>query len=304
MMQRGSGKLVALCGLVLFGSVAVLAAPTVVLNEVAWGGTAAGSQDEWIELRNCTGAAVDLTGWVLLIGETRIPLSVVAEGTVEVRASTIEANGFFLLERTDDTTVSDLTADLLYKGSLSNSGADLVLQDAAGNTVDQIVCGEAGWPAGCASGGSVPFATMERVDPVAMGDVWRTNDGLIACGLDAAGNKIVGTPRAANSATVNYMKDPRVQLLGPVAGTSACPVTVQWQAVDPDGSAAGLEISIFVRSAGAEDWTLVVEHLANQGSFGWDCSALPKGASYEVKVMATDRDRRIGSATSEAFTLR
>jgi hypothetical protein len=149
------------------------AAPTVVLNEVAWGGTAAGGQDEWIELRNCTGAAVDLAGWVLTIGESRIPLSVAEESTVEVRRSTLEPNGYLLLERTDDTTVSDVVADIIYKGSLVNSGADLTLVDAVGNVIDRVVATGTGWPAGCGSEGDLPYATMERVDPAVLGDVWR-----------------------------------------------------------------------------------------------------------------------------------
>jgi hypothetical protein len=35
----------------------------VVINEVAWGGTAANAAHEWIELYNTTGSAIDLTGW-------------------------------------------------------------------------------------------------------------------------------------------------------------------------------------------------------------------------------------------------
>ena len=44
----------------------LLAAPgDVVINEVAWGATAASSYDEWMELYNNTGNAIDLTGWRL-----------------------------------------------------------------------------------------------------------------------------------------------------------------------------------------------------------------------------------------------
>ncbi len=305
MLQHGCTKAAVAWGLLLLASATVLAAaPAVVLNEIAWGGTAAGGQDEWIELRNCTASTVDLTGWVLTIGEARIPLSVAEESTVEVRRSTIEPNGFLLLERTDDTTVSDIAADILYKGSLSNSGVDVALLDAAGNVVDQVVSADVGWPAGCASEGDLPYATMERVDPVEMGGVWRTNDGLVICGLDALGNPIVGTPRAANSATVDYLKTPRVQLISPLGGDAACPLVIQWQAVDPDGLAAGLQITVSVRAVGAEEWTLLVEDFANQGDFPWDCSAFPKGVAYEVRVSAVDWEDRVGTATSGPFTLR
>jgi len=294
----------AVAALALAGSMQTLAAPSVVLNEVAWSGTAAGSQDEWIELRNCTASSVDLAGWVLMIDETAIPLSVVADGATEVRHSTIDANGYFLLERTDDTTVADVAADLLYKGTLSNSGATLKLLDAAGNVIDQVVCTEAGWPAGEAGTGNLAYATMERVDPVEMGDAWRTNDGVVHNGKDASDAPLWGTPRAANSATVDYLTAPRVQLLAFPAGGVTCPLLVEWQAVDPDGIATGLQVTIAVRAAGAEEWTVLGERLANQGAFPWDCSSFAKGVAYELKVTATDWEGRIGSATSAPFSLR
>jgi hypothetical protein len=305
MKSGGRTTIVLVLSLGLLGPLVALGAPAgVVLNEVAWGGTAAGGQEEWIELRNGSASPVDLAGWVVMVGETRIPLSVAEEGTLEVRRSTIDSGGFLLLERTDDTTVSDVAADIIYKGALSNTGADVKLLDAMGNVVDQVLCVDAGWPAGCASEGTTPYATMERVDPVELGDVWRTNDGVTRCGVDAAGNPIQGTPRAANSATVAYLTEPRVQLLAPIAGEADCPVAVQWQAIDPDGLPAGLQITVAVRAEGAEEWAVLVEGLANQGSFTWDCSSFAKGVAYEVRVSATDWEDRVGAATSPPFTLR
>ncbi len=299
------------CVEVLLAAVAALglslglwAAPTVVLNEVAWGGTAAGSQDEWIELRNCTSSPIDLEGWVLMIGETRVPLSVVIEGTLEVRRSVLEPNGFLLLERTDDTTVSDVEADILYKGSLSNSGTGLVLIDALGNVVDECDGASGGWPAGCAGEGDLPYGTMERVDPIELGNAWRTNDGIVCCGHDAAGGPLVGTPRGANSATVSYLKAPRVQILAPLPGDLGCPATVQWQAVDPDGLSSGLVISIAVRAVGAEEWAVLAENLANEGAYVWDCAGLARDVAYEVRVTARDPEGRVGTATSAAVTMR
>jgi hypothetical protein len=305
MKKGGRTTVMLVLSLGLLGPLVALGSPPgVVLNEVAWGGTAAGGQDEWIELRNCSMSPVDLAGWVVTIGDARIPLSVVEESTLEVRRSTLEPGGFLLLERTDDTTVSDVAADIIYKGALSNAGANVRLLDAMGNIVDQILCAEVGWPAGCASEGAMPYATMERVDPVEMGDVWRTNDGVIRCGVDARGNPIQGTPRAANSATVDYLTAPRVQLLAPLAGEAGCPLVVQWQAIDPDGLPAGLQITVEVRAEGAEEWAILVENLTNQGSFPWDCSSLAKGVAYEVRVSATDWEDRVGTATSAPFTLR
>jgi hypothetical protein len=77
----------------------------VVVSEVAWMGTAASSYDEWMELANNTGTDIDLNGWVLRS----------ADGTPSITLSgIIPAHGRFLLERTDDTSVPDLAADLIY----------------------------------------------------------------------------------------------------------------------------------------------------------------------------------------------
>ena len=37
----------------------------VIISEVAWGGTAANANDEWIELYNTTNVPIDLSGWTL-----------------------------------------------------------------------------------------------------------------------------------------------------------------------------------------------------------------------------------------------
>ena len=145
---------------------------------------------------------------------------------------------------------------------------------------------------------------MERVDPVEMGATWRTNDGLVRCGLDAAGTPLAGTPRAANSATVSYLTSPRVQLLSPAAGEATCPVVVQWQAVDPDGLASMLLVTVEMRAVGDEAWTAVAQDIANQGSCVWECSGLEKSADYELRVSARDPGGRVGTATSGELTLR
>ncbi|MCI0610803.1 MAG: lamin tail domain-containing protein, partial [Anaerolineae bacterium] len=76
---------------------------SVIINEVAWAGTTAAlTSDEWIELYNPGASPVNLAGWVL-----KSP-----DGTPTIALTgTIPADGFFLLERTDDTTVSDIAAD-------------------------------------------------------------------------------------------------------------------------------------------------------------------------------------------------
>jgi hypothetical protein len=104
--------------------------PVVTINEIAWAGTSASYYDEWIELANNTGQAVDLGDWMLRAddGSPSIPL-----------AGAIPARGFYLLERTDDTTVSNIRADQVYAGALENGGEVLSLYRA--NVVDAVVYG-------------------------------------------------------------------------------------------------------------------------------------------------------------------
>jgi hypothetical protein len=158
----------------------------VIISEVAWAGTQASANDEWIELWNPGVVDVDLAGWVLTDG---------GDITI-VLAGTIGAGGFFLLERTDDTTVADITADRIYTGALVNSGETVSLLDPAGRIADLANSGGGPWPAG-----SIPLAaSMERTDAGSTADsAWCTNDGIHRNGSDAAGNPVNGTPRGTFS---------------------------------------------------------------------------------------------------------
>jgi len=132
-------------------------ARTVVINEVAWAGSATSSNDEWIELYNSGPVAVDLSGWTLEAedGSPSISLS-----------GTIPAGGHLLLERTDDETVPGVTADVIYTGALEDGGEDLFLFDGASGEVDRLSCAASGWFAGHRDG-RVP---MVRIDAAAPGD--------------------------------------------------------------------------------------------------------------------------------------
>jgi uncharacterized repeat protein (TIGR01451 family) len=163
--------------------------PDVVLNEVAWGGTAASSADEWIELYNNTSLSVNVTDWLLQDGND-----------VDVTLSgSIAPHGYFLLERTDNCTVSDVPADQAFTGSLANDGEYLRLLDVGGRLVDSVD-GSLGWPAGSGSPG---FLTMERIDPTVSGGPanWESNNGLIRNGLDCDGQALNGTPHSRNSSS-------------------------------------------------------------------------------------------------------
>lgn len=130
----------------------------VVVNEIAWMGTTNSSSDEWIELYNPDATNVDLSGWNLSAtdGSPTIDLS-----------GTISAGGYFLLERTDDTTVPNISADQIYTGALSNGGETLHLTNVTGTIVDSVD-GKDSWQD--IGGDSKSFETAQRTS----GGVWIT----------------------------------------------------------------------------------------------------------------------------------
>ncbi len=169
----------------------------VVINEVAWMGTDASTADEWIELYNTTSGDIDMTGWRIYNNDL---------SPDHTLTGIIPANGYYyLLERTDDTTVNDIPYDETFTGAIDNVIPDttLTLEDDLGQVIDTANGDGGPWPAGTNS----PNATMERIDPFAA-DIdanWGTNDGVTRNGLDANGNLINGTPKNTNSVfSVSY----------------------------------------------------------------------------------------------------
>lgn len=156
-------------------SAAPLHAP-IIINEVAWMGTRASSNDEWIELKNISASAVDISGWQLASERTRIR-------SVFPLGAQIPASGFYLLERTDDEVVPFVEADHIYTGSISNSNDGLRLFTKECVLVDEAVAVPS-WPAGISS----ERRTMERSRDLSWHDY--SNAGI---------NGIFGTPRAENS---------------------------------------------------------------------------------------------------------
>ena len=160
----------------------------VVINEIAWMGTQAEAVDEWIELLNTTEESIDLSGWILESQDGSLKTSL---------SGVIPAYSFWLLERTDDTTIIDIEADQIYQGSLADSGEILELRDGKGNLIDFIDC-FLGWFAGDKESQS----SMERIDPKVSGNLatnWQTNNGQKINGYDKNSQPIFGTPKAENS---------------------------------------------------------------------------------------------------------
>jgi hypothetical protein len=192
----------------------------IVINEVAWAGTQAHADDEWIELYNTTNQDIDLTGWNLLS----------ADGSPNIKADfagiILRAGDYLLLEHGDgaDSDATDVVADLTYTGGLTNTGEILRLYDPNGSLIDTANANGGAWPAGLASTSSA----MERSLISADGDfVWVTYDvtkdtsTTITKAKDALGNLIKGTPGRANI-PINVTPTPTPRPVNtPVPGSTA-----------------------------------------------------------------------------------
>lgn len=159
---------------------------TILISEVGWAGSAASASDEWLELYNPGGAPISLAGWKLRADDTSPSITL---------TGSIPAFGFYLLERSDDNTISDLNANQIYTGEMSNSGETLRLFDASNTLVDTANLNGGGWPAG----NSATFCSMERYSVAPETDSsWVSNNNVQRNGLDADGDPICGTPGQRN----------------------------------------------------------------------------------------------------------
>ncbi len=105
----------------------------ILINEIAWMGSASNANAEWIELKNTSNTPVSLEGWTLSAEDGSPAINV---------SGTIAASGFFLLERTSDESAQNVTADLIYSGALGNTGETLTLKNESGQSIDTVSGGE------------------------------------------------------------------------------------------------------------------------------------------------------------------
>lgn len=159
--------------------------PKVLINEIAWMGTEHSFRDEWIELYNPSSSTIDLSGWTLTA----------LDNSPEINLDqSIPPQGFYLLERTDDSTVPQKEGDLIYKGALNNKGEKLELRNKELQLVDSIDCSK-GWIAGKNS----TKQTMER----------KKKKGLPSSKQWQTSKNPGGTPKAQNSSGV-VLSSPKV----------------------------------------------------------------------------------------------
>ena len=104
---------------------------SVLINEIAWMGTATSSNDEWIELRNNSGNLVEFRNWQLVNenGKFRIVFG---------DSDKLPTNSFYLMERSSDDTVPNIPANKIYLGAISNSSIILKFFDSSCKLVDEV----------------------------------------------------------------------------------------------------------------------------------------------------------------------
>jgi hypothetical protein len=211
-----------------------LSIAAVIISEIAWMGTITSVNDEWIELYNNTNSSINLSGWILKSADDTPKINL---------AGIIPANGFYLLERTDDTTVPNIPADQIYTGALGNTGEILDIYDNSGNLIDRADNSN-GW----SSGDNITKQTMERAGHQS----WQTSQ------------EPGGTPKVKNSAKEVVEVRPQ-QKLQPTT-------TVLLSEVKPQNIVQGIIFSEIMPSPEGADETKEWIEILNQNNFEADLS--------------------------------
>ncbi len=139
----------------------------IVINELMWMGTGAGSNDEYLELRNMTNRTINLSGFKLLK----------YDGTdmgVDFSGKSIGPQALFLVTyyapgSSSSRLSSSVSADLVDRSlTISNSSLEITLEAPGGMPVD--VAGDGGAPtAGLYDSSTGRYYSMERTDVPGIG---------------------------------------------------------------------------------------------------------------------------------------
>ncbi len=180
----------------------------VVISEVAWMGSSASANAEWIELQNTGAEAVALSGWTLTSSTGAPAISL---------TGTISGAGFYLLERTSDESAPSVPADQIYSGALSNSGATLTLKDSSGASID-TVAGGTNWA-------SIGGDNTTKQTPQRTGDMWTTADPTPRAATASSGT---GEEESTDTTPTSDPQTPQPSVAGitVVTGKRASPVPV------------------------------------------------------------------------------
>jgi len=245
----------------------------VVINELLPDPAGGDGGNEWIELYNPTGGAVDLSGWTLQRAKTTWGTRhTFASGTI------LPAGGYLLVGESlvlgADLTLADGALDF---GNATSNGDAVRLADAGGVLVDVVVYGPNNTDALTDESGAV--ATSLAPKPSSGMSLARIPNGV---DTDRSADDFqtgAPTPRAANPTPV-------------VCDTTGLRVVINELLPDPDGTdgTAGLEFVELYNSGSAPaslaDWTLrTATSSGSSASVRWTFSstaAISPGSYYVV----------------------
>ncbi len=176
----------------------------VLFNEIAWGGTEASPDDEWIELYNAGDAPADLSQY-------SIRFHSVDTWSTTPLTGILGPGDYFVVANSSGVVEPQVPASIAYPmlqpwiygmAALPETGMELELIDSSMGTdmvIDHIpLCVD--WCGNGAVGVSMERWRSEL--DTAVWENWDSNNGNFSNGLDRNGNGILGTPGARNS--LNY----------------------------------------------------------------------------------------------------
>ena len=186
--------------IVMFFSLANLAYAEIIFNEIAWMGTSDSSSNEWIELYNNGVDSVSLVGWVI---ETE------DQGISTALSGSIGPKSFYLMERTDDSTVPNITANKIFTGALSNGGETLILKNDSNSNI-QTLDFSSKWP----DGYNGDYKTMQ----------WDGSKWIYADSTPKATNSGVSNNSSSDNSLDNNTDNPADETVDPIPVNNKTPV--------------------------------------------------------------------------------
>jgi hypothetical protein len=183
----------------------------IIISEVAWMGTLANSNDEWIELYNPGTTDVNLSGWTLRDAGNNVlfTFSNCTDPPQPLSNCVIRAQDFLILVKTSGSitnAVGEILEDQKFTFTMNNSGGTLRLFQPGGSQAIDTANNNGGvWPAGRSSSSNSleAYCTMERSSLTIVDNdttAWTTFAGDLTKRLekDRAGNAICGSPGRRN----------------------------------------------------------------------------------------------------------
>jgi hypothetical protein len=244
----------------------------VVINEINYNSAGIFDPEDWLELFNRTGSAVDLSGWTLIDGGL-LPMTRFNDGQA------LAPGAFSVLSRDPGMfgtlfPASDVPTGLLERG-LAGAGDALYLYDSAGVLQDSVAYDDAApWP--LEPDGNGP--TLELLSP--------DRDNALAGSWAASADH--GTPREANSvfATAAEPRAPS-ELPGAFALGAGYPNPFNPATVIPYALPVDARIDLSIYDVLGRRVAVLIEGqiAAGRHEVRWDASSLPSGV-YLIALQA------------------